>query len=146
VSFGAQVLTCLISETYIICSLSRLRGREVEHEVKALDIIWQQPQFEGRYTAANTIHVDDLSRNGALNPQSLLKISAFKNARISGATDRELYFLMRYLTLIALDANDFGKLDHKAWKIYCELHSCRVITDEIDPGTSNAEGGPDENN
>jgi ubiquitin-like domain-containing CTD phosphatase 1 len=112
----------------------------VKHEVKALDIIWQQPRFDGRFTAENTIHIDDLSRNGALNPQSLLKIQAFKDARVSSATDRELYSLMRYLSLIAVGETDFTKLDHKAWKIYCELNASRVIAEDDEPGPSNENG------
>jgi len=56
-------------------------GIQSTHEVKALEIIWRK--FPGRYDASNTVHIDDLSRNFALNPQSGLKISAFKNAHIS---------------------------------------------------------------
>ena len=46
-------------------------GQPFKHEVKALDIIWRKfPQ----YGPQNTIHVDDLSRNFALNPGNGLKV------------------------------------------------------------------------
>jgi len=51
------------------------------HSVKALEIIWRK--FPDRFDSRNTIHIDDLGRNFALNPQSGLKISAFKNAPIT---------------------------------------------------------------
>lgn len=91
------------------------------HEVKALEIIWRK--FPGRWTPANTIHIDDLSRNFALNPQSGLKISAFKNAPVTRHADRELFFLERYLTRIAEREQDFTKLKHRHWKRYCELYN-----------------------
>jgi hypothetical protein len=44
-------------------------GKIREHEVKPLELIWRK--FPERYSAANTVHVDDLSRNFALNPQQV---------------------------------------------------------------------------
>ncbi|PPQ93229.1 hypothetical protein CVT25_015227 [Psilocybe cyanescens] len=83
------------------------------HSVKALQIIWSHfPQFN----ATSTIHVDDLSRNFALNPKEGLKISAFKNAHTPEAwADRELYKLARYMIHIA-NVDDFTTLSHKNWK------------------------------
>ncbi len=82
------------------------------HDVKALQIIWSHfPQF----SAANTIHIDDLGRNGALNPQSLLKIIPFKNAQQARLTDRELFHLTRYLLMI-LQVDDWTTLKHNKWK------------------------------
>ena len=54
---------------------SRRKGKPFKHEVKALEIIWAK--FPD-YSAANTLHIDDLSRNFALNPQCGLKIPAYK--------------------------------------------------------------------
>eukprot|EP01117_Protostelium_nocturnum_P010161 TRINITY_DN3629_c0_g1_i2.p2 TRINITY_DN3629_c0_g1~~TRINITY_DN3629_c0_g1_i2.p2 ORF type:complete len:356 (-),score=128.79 TRINITY_DN3629_c0_g1_i2:123-1190(-) len=86
-------------------------GKEHTHEVKALDIIWSKlPQ----YSAKNTIHIDDLGRNFALNPQSGLKIRAFKNA-LESKDDKELMHLIKYLSLIG-DQEDFSVLDHSDWK------------------------------
>ncbi|PPQ66466.1 hypothetical protein CVT26_011224 [Gymnopilus dilepis] len=88
-------------------------GKPWTHSVKALQIIWNHfPQFN----ATNTIHVDDLSRNFALNPKEGLKISAFKNAHTPEAiADRELQKLARYLIHIA-GVSDFTTLSHKDWK------------------------------
>ncbi|KAJ8456978.1 hypothetical protein ONZ45_g18503 [Pleurotus djamor] len=83
------------------------------HSVKALQIIWNRfPQFN----ASNTIHIDDLSRNFALNPGSGLKIAAFKNAHTPAAmADRELEKLARYMVHIA-SVPDFRTLRHKQAK------------------------------
>ncbi|KAJ8088081.1 hypothetical protein PM082_013632 [Marasmius tenuissimus] len=88
-------------------------GKQWQHSVKALQIIWNHfPQFN----ASNTIHIDDLSRNFALNPQSGLKIHAFKNAHTpQSLADRELFKLSRYLLHIA-QMPDFKNLAHKSWK------------------------------
>lgn len=88
------------------------------HEVKALDIIWSK--LPEHYSAANSIHVDDLGRNFAMNPQSGLKIKAFKNAPVSRHTDQELYFVGRYLYLVSKNEKDFRVLDHKKWKKYLD--------------------------
>ena len=42
-------------------------GKIREHEVKPLELIWRK--FPEIYNESNTVHVDDLSRNFALNPQ-----------------------------------------------------------------------------
>ncbi|KAJ7766784.1 HAD-like domain-containing protein [Mycena metata] len=66
--------------------------------------------------ATNTIHVDDLSRNFALNPKEGLKISAFKGAHTrEGMADRELDKLTRYMLHIA-SVEDFRTLSHTDWK------------------------------
>ncbi|KAF9430294.1 hypothetical protein BGZ76_000892 [Entomortierella beljakovae] len=98
--------------------MSQRDGKPFKHQVKALDIIWSKfPQ----YSARNTIHIDDLSRNFAMNPRSGLKIGAFKNGAISRHTDRELYHLARYLVDISRSV-DFKEHDHKAWKSHRKLN------------------------
>lgn len=112
-------------------SITSRRGREERrHEVKALEIIWKK--FPGRWDATNTVHIDDLSRNFALNPQSGLKIAPFKNSQVSCATDRELFYLMRYLSLIACHEPDFRSVNHKYWKEYCVARAGEIIGDESD--------------
>ncbi|KAI9280946.1 HAD-like domain-containing protein [Umbelopsis sp. AD052] len=102
-------ITTMISVTTL-----KADGSEFKHQVKALDIIWSKfPQF----SAKNTIHVDDLSRNFALNPKCGLKISAFKHAPVKRLTDRELYYVARYLLLI-VNVDDFTLLNHKRWRSY----------------------------
>ncbi|PRP76063.1 hypothetical protein PROFUN_01779 [Planoprotostelium fungivorum] len=86
-------------------------GKDHTHEVKALEIIWNKlPQ----YSAKNTIHVDDLRRNFAMNPQSGLKVHAFKDA-LQNREDKELFHLSQYLDFIG-DHEDFTTLDHSQWK------------------------------
>lgn len=101
--------------------------QQVSHEVKALEIIWRK--FPERWTPANTIHIDDLSKNFALNPQSGLKISAFKNAPVTRHNDRELFQLEKYLTRIADREMDFTKLKHKQWKRYCDLYNTSTVSE-----------------
>jgi ubiquitin-like domain-containing CTD phosphatase 1 len=83
-----------------------------KHHVKALDLIWRK--FPA-WNASNSIHIDDLQRNFALNPRSGLKILPYKNSDVTRATDQELPLLAKYLAHIA-PMPDFNKLDHSAWK------------------------------
>jgi ubiquitin-like domain-containing CTD phosphatase 1 len=92
--------------------IGKVKGKNKRHQVKPLDLIWKKLPFGPH----NTIHVDDLSRNFAMNPQSGLKITAFKNAPVSRATDRELVDLTRYLLQLTL-VDDFRQLDHKVYLI-----------------------------
>ncbi|KDQ14547.1 hypothetical protein BOTBODRAFT_32687 [Botryobasidium botryosum FD-172 SS1] len=88
-------------------------GQPFKHHVKPLQIIWSKFPH---WSAKNTIHIDDLSRNFALNPGSGLKIHAFKNAHTEQAMqDRELEKLSRYLVLLA-GVDDFRNVNHKDWK------------------------------
>lgn len=123
-------LSILFAHNYKVCFVldrasmfsvtSRKHGQNQTHEVKALNIIWHK--FPDRWNAKNTIHIDDLSRNFAMNPQSGLKISPFKNAPVNRDSDIELYLLEQYLSLIAENETDFTKLNHKHWKRYCASH------------------------
>lgn len=91
-------------------------GKEMTHEVKALAIIWHQfPQFGPH----NTVHVDDLSRNFAMNPGSGIKISAYKNYTSARHTDEELRFLSRYLDSIVV-STDFTSIDFSKWRKIAE--------------------------
>ncbi|GJJ76924.1 ubiquitin-like domain-containing CTD phosphatase 1 [Entomortierella parvispora] len=97
--------------------MSQRDGKPFKHQVKALDIIWTKfPQ----YSAKNTIHIDDLSRNFAMNPKSGLKIGAFKNGAVSRHVDRELYHLAKYLIDLSKNTN-FKEIDHKVWKNHRKL-------------------------
>ncbi|KAJ2509173.1 hypothetical protein GGH95_001277 [Coemansia sp. RSA 1836] len=107
-----KITTALdISSMFTVHALRN--GREVDHQVKPLEFIWSRfPEHYGRH---NTIHIDDLSRNFALNWQNGLKIRAFKRADTHRRADTELYKLARYLlrisTLPSLEA-----LDHSKWQ------------------------------
>lgn len=92
-------------------------GKPFKHEVKALELIWKK--FPSFYSASNSIHIDDLSRNFVLNPQQGLKISPYKDATKARRTDRELPALAEYLT--AISAYDtLEHLDHSEWKKFAK--------------------------
>ncbi|KIK58200.1 hypothetical protein GYMLUDRAFT_246238 [Collybiopsis luxurians FD-317 M1] len=92
-------ISFVLDKTCMFTVFTERDGKPWQHHVKALQIIWNHfPQFN----AKNTIHVDDLGRNFALNPQCGLKIHAFKNAHTAEAqADRELGKLARYMVHIA---------------------------------------------
>ncbi|KAE9395395.1 HAD-superfamily subfamily IIID h [Gymnopus androsaceus JB14] len=106
-------ISFVLDKTCMFTVFTERDGKPWQHSVKALQIVWNHfPQFN----ATNTIHVDDLGRNFALNPQSGLKIHAFKNAHSPEAqADRELEKLARYMVHIAPLA-DLGTLSHANWK------------------------------
>lgn len=92
----------------------KIQSKVGTHEVKALEFIWRRwPQVYGPH---NTIHIDDLSRNFAMNPRNGLKIKAYRNAP---NMDTEFFALRRYLLQLAHPSvQDFTKYDHmgRAWK------------------------------
>eukprot|EP00164_Ancoracysta_twista_P003979 GFYU01005341.1.p1 GENE.GFYU01005341.1~~GFYU01005341.1.p1 ORF type:complete len:349 (-),score=95.13 GFYU01005341.1:254-1261(-) len=91
---------------------AKVGGTERNHEVKALDLIWAKlPQ----YSKKNTVHVDDLSRNFAMNPENGIKCVAYKNCMQTHATDRELVFLTKYLKKLA-SVEDFSQVSHDKWR------------------------------
>ncbi|KAJ3159931.1 hypothetical protein HDU86_001195 [Geranomyces michiganensis] len=104
------------SSMFSITSATRkVEGKPVKHEVKALEIIWRN--FPDRFGAHNTCHVDDVSRNFAMNPKQGLKISAFKNGPESRKTDNVLFPLTKYLLQLAL-VDDFRTVNHEEWKTF----------------------------
>ncbi|KAJ2723254.1 hypothetical protein GGI07_002756 [Coemansia sp. Benny D115] len=90
-------------------------GQHTQHQVKPLEFIWAR--FPEHYSSHNTIHIDDLSRNFALNYQNGLKIRAFKRADMQLRNDTELFKLARYLMKIA-SLSSFKHLDHSKWNSY----------------------------
>ena len=102
----------VMDRTSMFSVQSHSAGKLIKHEVKALEIIYAKfPHF----SAKNSVHVDDLSRNFAMNPKSGLKISAFKNGPQSRNFDRELIYLRRYL-LELKDQEDWSDVEHKNWR------------------------------
>lgn len=84
-------------------------------DCKPLGVIW------GKYpawSAKNTIMFDDIRRNFLMNPQSGLRIRAFRRAHTSRSTDRELVKLQKYLKDIATSCEDFTTLNHAKWETY----------------------------
>lgn len=92
----------------------RIHSKAGSHEVKALEFIWRR--WPGVYGPHNTIHIDDLSRNFAMNPRNGLKIKPYNNAP---NFDTEFSALKRYLLQLAHPSvTDFTKYEHMhgAWK------------------------------
>mmetsp|Transcript_52225 Transcript_52225/g.122364 ORF Transcript_52225/g.122364 Transcript_52225/m.122364 type:complete len:206 (-) Transcript_52225:35-652(-) len=88
-------------------------GTTRKHEVKPLEFIWRK--FPGQYSAKNTIHIDDLSRNFAMNPKNGLKCVAYKSYHSMRATDKELYYIGHYLEAVA-GVDDLTSLNHGEWR------------------------------
>mmetsp|Transcript_16476 Transcript_16476/g.28581 ORF Transcript_16476/g.28581 Transcript_16476/m.28581 type:complete len:345 (-) Transcript_16476:677-1711(-) len=95
------------------------KGEERRHEVKALGIIWEKFTH---WSSQNTVHIDDLARNFAMNPQSGLKCTAYKRRRSRAKDDCELLQIAAYLEVIAMNSSDFSKLDHSRWREYLDKH------------------------
>eukprot|EP00922_Rhytidocystis_sp_ex-Travisia-forbesii_P028025 GHVS01041143.1.p1 GENE.GHVS01041143.1~~GHVS01041143.1.p1 ORF type:complete len:474 (-),score=115.55 GHVS01041143.1:277-1698(-) len=98
------------SSMFTVASRSSEKGKRA-HEVKALEVIWSK--FPDRWGPHNTLHVDDLAKNFAMNPQNGVKVSAYRTAKRSG--DRELLKLAEYLQQVAA-AEDVRTIDHSQWK------------------------------
>lgn len=97
-------------------------------EVKPLGVIWGKfPQW----SRTNTIMFDDLRRNFLMNPQSGLRIRAFKNALVTQATDRELKKLTKYLRAIHT-MDDFSSLDHTQWEKFLKSRKRSRDEDEAE--------------
>jgi len=99
-------------------------GKKVTHHVKPLQIIWSKfPHWNSH----NTVHLDDLSRNFALNLGSGLKCTAYyrkkkKNRSAAGGSkDQELLGIGRFLELLATNEEvkeHFDDVDFQYWHDY----------------------------
>jgi len=91
---------------------SSVKGKEKERgpHCKPLELIWRR--WPAIYGPHNTIHIDDLSRNFAMNPGNGLKIRAYKN---SPNMDTELAILTRYLLRLSRSGTRLDK-GHSGWK------------------------------
>ncbi|XP_022344616.1 ubiquitin-like domain-containing CTD phosphatase 1 [Crassostrea virginica] len=83
-------------------------------EVKPLGVIWGKYEH---WNPKNTIMFDDIRRNFIMNPQTGLRIRAFREAHFNRDKDRELLKLSKYLKDIAA-LNDFTDLNHRHWERY----------------------------
>ncbi|KAJ2598517.1 hypothetical protein GGF40_002086 [Coemansia sp. RSA 1286] len=109
-----RITTALDISTML--TVKSVRGGQVmTHQVKPLEFIWAR--FPEQYNKENTVHVDDLSRNFALNYQNGLKIRQFKRADTKPRSDAELFKLTAYLLKIA-ELPSFDGLDHSQWRSY----------------------------
>lgn len=100
----------VLDKTSMFQITSHLKGKEVQHHVKPLQIIWTK--FP-RWNSHNTVHVDDLSRNFALNRGSGLKIQPYH--RKKNRRDFDLVALMSYLEQVARSGRSFDDIDFDTW-------------------------------
>jgi ubiquitin-like domain-containing CTD phosphatase 1 len=91
---------------------TKRNGSSVVHHVKPLQIIWTK--FP-RWGSHNTVHVDDLSRNFALNLGSGLKVSGFYRKKSSARRDTELHGLTKYLEEVASADVSFDEISFQVW-------------------------------
>ena len=106
---------------------TRRNGTSVQHHVKPLQIIWSKlPQFN----SSNTVHVDDLSRNFALNMSSGIHVTAYHRKVVKD--DVELWALSRYLIQLANARVDFNMVDFSDWRAVCDGSKPLVDNDQID--------------
>jgi ubiquitin-like domain-containing CTD phosphatase 1 len=90
-------------------------GTSHVHHVKPLQLIWTK--FP-RWGSHNTVHLDDLSRNFALNLSSGLRVTAYYRKKKSvgqGANDVELLSLENYLLQLAKSGLNFEHVDFGQW-------------------------------
>lgn len=87
-------------------------GSSVVHHVKPLQIIWTK--FP-RWGSHNTVHIDDLSRNFALNLSCGLKCSAYYRKKSSARRDTELLGLGKYLEEVAKANINFDDVNFSLW-------------------------------
>lgn len=105
-------VTFVLDKSCMFSINSNYKGKSREHEVKPLKFIWKKFNL---YNHKNTVHVDDLARNFALNPKNGIVISPYKQAQVNHKTDNELKYLKEYLLRIK-DVLDVTKLNHQDWK------------------------------
>ncbi|KAF6764021.1 HAD-like domain-containing protein [Ephemerocybe angulata] len=106
-------ISFVLDKTSMFTVFTEREGKPWQHSVKALQIIWSYfPEFN----ASNTVHIDDLGRNFALNPKEGIKVTAFKGAHTPEArADTELVKLTQYLLHVA-NVPDFRTITHKDWR------------------------------
>ncbi|CAM9501622.1 unnamed protein product [Ascophyllum nodosum] len=110
-----RICTVLDKTSMFGVTSTRKNGEERRHQVKPLKIIWDKYP---RWNSSNTLHVDDLARNFALNPTCGVKVKAFRrktNGSLPTADD-ELVLLARYLVLIAKREGGWAGLNNMDWK------------------------------
>lgn len=102
---------------FSITSIHKTKKKEYQHFIKPLKIIWSK--FPEQWGPHNTVHLDDLARNFALNPQSGLRVSAFYRKKSKAAKrDVELVGLGQYLELLATTNPSlaFDQVDFQRWQ------------------------------
>lgn len=118
-SHESYKISFVLDKTSMFRIISRKRdGSEFKHAVKPLQLIWDKTDF---WDASNTVHVDDLSRNFALNPKAGIKCKAYHRSAPNAAQDVELPLLSAYLSMIATDPEGMAKYSHASWRTQAKL-------------------------
>jgi ubiquitin-like domain-containing CTD phosphatase 1 len=99
---------------FTVTSTRRSTSKSVTHHVKPLQLIWSK--FPDRWSSKNTVHIDDLGRNFALNLGSGIKITAFDRKKSKARRDVELLGLGAYLEQLATSKLDFDTVDFASWR------------------------------
>jgi ubiquitin-like domain-containing CTD phosphatase 1 len=124
---------------------SERKGQPFKHEVKALGILWSK--FPEYYSAQNTVHIDDLSRNFAMNPKNGIKVAAYKDAlsRDNVSTDVELLFCAKSVSYLSLCPHlrrkvmiDFSYSRLRNLGIYSNSWAFKMLLPSIIPSSENA--------
>lgn len=103
----------VLDKTSMFPITSTLRNGETrKHSVKPLQIIWNK---FGHWRPQNTIHLDDLSRNFALNPNNGLKVTPYYRKKKSRSKDMELVGLATFLQKLAEEVDDFTTVNFRDW-------------------------------
>lgn len=97
-----------------IVSTNRRDGTSRVHHVKPLQIIWTK--FEDRWGVHNTVHVDDLARNFALNPLSGIQCTPYRRKKSKQQRDTELVGIGTYLVQLARANVSFELVDFQQWR------------------------------
>ncbi|ORZ39885.1 HAD-like domain-containing protein [Catenaria anguillulae PL171] len=113
ISHPSYQLSFVLNKSSMFTIVSKLKDRSLQHQVKALEIIWRK--FPDRWSHRNTVHVDDLGRNFALNPGNGIKVSQWRLTDESKQQDREMGLLTKYLVHLRA-VPDVSAVDHMKWR------------------------------
>ena len=105
---------CFVLDKTSMFTVKSIRrgGSSVVHHVKPLQIIWSK--FP-RWGSHNTVHIDDLSRNFALNLGSGIKCTGYFRKKSKARRDTELLGLSKYLEQLAQAKVNFEDVDFDVW-------------------------------
>ncbi|KAM9957526.1 hypothetical protein ACTFIR_009633 [Dictyostelium discoideum] len=111
---------CFVMDQTLMFKVTTYRtinGKErtkIKHNVKALEVIWKHQHLGKFFSMKNTLHVDDLSKNFAMNPKNGVHVPPFKIKDAKKYGDNVLFHLTKYLKSIS-NEEDITLIDHKEW-------------------------------
>lgn len=108
-------ICCALSKDHMIPHTFSVKRKTFVQDIKPLALLWRK--FPDFFDHCNTIHIDDVAENFALNPRNGLRIDPFREALVYRQTDKELFYLTLYLSIIAA-LPSLSALDHYKWKDY----------------------------